>query len=138
MYSAIVNFHFASFIAHKNVENFGIVGIIKSQWDTWKTKIYVKLYAFVTALKSGLLIINIFFIWQDENHRCEEREWIGLSYRVHYFDFVVNDEKYLIWGLTASILIRCASIVYQRSPEFVDSPAFVPITNHVPIQSSHG
>ena len=60
MYSTIVIFHVASLIAHKNVENFGIVGIIKSQWDTLKTKIYGKLYAFVTASKSGLLIINIF------------------------------------------------------------------------------
>lgn len=68
---------------------------------------------------------------KDVNYRSEEREWIGYAYRVHYFDFEENNEKYLIWGLTASILIRCASVVYQRVPEFLESPEFVPITNHV-------
>lgn len=70
---------------------------------------------------------------KDQNYRCEEREWIGLAYRVHYFDFEATNEKYLIWGLTASILIRCASVIYQRAPEFVESQGFFPITNHVPM-----
>ncbi|KAI5084968.1 hypothetical protein GOP47_0001137 [Adiantum capillus-veneris] len=69
---------------------------------------------------------------KEQNYRCEEREWMGLAYRVHYFDYNANSQKYLIWGLTASILIRCATIIYMRSPEFGLSPEFVPITNHIP------
>lgn len=70
---------------------------------------------------------------KDQKHRCEEREWIGLAYRVHYFDFETDNEKYTIWGMTSAILIRCASVIYQRAPEFEMSPEFVPITNHVPL-----
>ncbi|KAH7296315.1 hypothetical protein KP509_26G018900 [Ceratopteris richardii] len=70
---------------------------------------------------------------KKEHHRSEEREWIGFAYRVHYFDYKASDGRHLIWGLTASILIRCASVIYQQSPEFGISPEFVPITNHVPV-----
>ncbi|MCO5591014.1 hypothetical protein L7F22_044990 [Adiantum nelumboides] len=70
---------------------------------------------------------------KEQNHRCKEQEWMGFAYRVHYFDYESSTERYLIWGLTASILIRCASIIYMRSPEFGISAEFVPITNHVPV-----
>ncbi|MCO5550005.1 hypothetical protein L7F22_003482 [Adiantum nelumboides] len=70
---------------------------------------------------------------KEQNHRCVELEWMGFAYRVHYFDYESSTERYLIWGLTASILIRCASIIYMRSPEFEISAEFVPITNHVPV-----
>lgn len=55
---------------------------------------------------------------KDENHRSEEKQWMGFNYTVHYFDFETETQKFLIWGLTAGILIRAASIVYQQSPAF--------------------
>ncbi|PKA64436.1 Nudix hydrolase 15, mitochondrial [Apostasia shenzhenica] len=55
---------------------------------------------------------------KDENRRFGEREWMGAKYLIHFFDYIVEDRKYLIWGMTASILINAASIVYQRPPSF--------------------
>uniref|UniRef100_A0A7N1A0J1 Nudix hydrolase domain-containing protein n=1 Tax=Kalanchoe fedtschenkoi TaxID=63787 RepID=A0A7N1A0J1_KALFE len=57
---------------------------------------------------------------KDENRRWEEREWLGNNYLIHYFDYGTGDRKFVIWGLTAGILIRAASVVYQRLPEFVE------------------
>ncbi|KAI4365158.1 hypothetical protein MLD38_021172 [Melastoma candidum] len=62
---------------------------------------------------------------KDENRRAEDREWLGDKYLIHYFDYVVGNKKYLIWGLTAGILIRAASVVYQRPPAFLEqNPKF--------------
>lgn len=55
---------------------------------------------------------------KEENHRCEEREWMGWKYALHLFDFESEQGIFLIWGFTANILIRTASIVYQRIPSF--------------------
>ncbi|XP_051129067.1 nudix hydrolase 15, mitochondrial-like [Andrographis paniculata] len=67
---------------------------------------------------------------KDENRRCEEREWMGEKYLIHLFDYEVNGNKYLIWGLTAGILIRAASIVYQKPPAFVEqNPKFKVLRN---------
>ncbi|VVB08102.1 unnamed protein product [Arabis nemorensis] len=57
---------------------------------------------------------------KDENRRTEEREYEGERYLLHYFDYYSEDKdlNFMIWALTAGILIRVASIVYQRSPEF--------------------
>lgn len=62
---------------------------------------------------------------QDENHREEEREWMGYKYLIHFFDYETDGKKYLIWGLTAGILIRAASVVYQTPPPFLEqNPIF--------------
>ncbi|KAI3456187.1 hypothetical protein Pfo_012850 [Paulownia fortunei] len=62
---------------------------------------------------------------KDENRRSEEKEWMGDKYLIHFFDYEMNDKKYLIWGLTAGILIRAASIVYQKPPAFLEqNPKF--------------
>uniref|UniRef100_A0A5B7ADC5 Nudix hydrolase domain-containing protein n=1 Tax=Davidia involucrata TaxID=16924 RepID=A0A5B7ADC5_DAVIN len=62
---------------------------------------------------------------KDENRRAEEGEWMGDKYLIHYFDYETNNKKYLIWGLTAGILIRAASVVYQRPPAFLEqNPKF--------------
>ncbi|XP_058095692.1 nudix hydrolase 15, mitochondrial-like [Magnolia sinica] len=68
---------------------------------------------------------------KDENRRSEEREYMGRKYLIHYFDFEAEDKKYLIWGLTAGILIRAASVVYQRPPSFVEQkpPSKIPKTH---------
>ncbi|XXG61494.1 hypothetical protein AAC387_Pa05g0092 [Persea americana] len=55
---------------------------------------------------------------KDENRRSEQREWMGTKYLVHFFDFEEENKKYMIWGLTAGILIRAASVVFQRPPLF--------------------
>lgn len=57
---------------------------------------------------------------KDVNRRSEEREWMGDRYMIHYFDYETGGKKYLIWGLTAGILIRAASVVYQRPPAFLE------------------
>ncbi|CAN7133578.1 unnamed protein product [Brassica rapa subsp. narinosa] len=57
---------------------------------------------------------------KDENRRSEEREWMGEKYLIHYFDYRTGDKDYTIWGLTAGILIRAASVTYQRPPAFIE------------------
>lgn len=62
---------------------------------------------------------------QDENRRVEEREWMGEKYLIHFFDYETENKKYLIWGLTAGILIKAASVVFQRPPAFMEqNPRF--------------
>ncbi|KAL7212921.1 hypothetical protein ACSBR2_015592 [Camellia fascicularis] len=63
---------------------------------------------------------------KDENRMAEEREWMGEKYLIHSFDYETdNNQKYMIWGLTAGILIRAASVVYQRPPAFLEqNPKF--------------
>ncbi|XP_010460666.1 PREDICTED: nudix hydrolase 15, mitochondrial-like isoform X1 [Camelina sativa] len=62
---------------------------------------------------------------KDEKRRCEEREWMGEKYLIHYFDYRAGDKDFMIWGLTAGILIRAASVTYQRPPAFIEqSPKF--------------
>ncbi|KAJ7950020.1 Nudix hydrolase 15 mitochondrial [Quillaja saponaria] len=55
---------------------------------------------------------------KEDKHRCEEREWMGWKYMLHLFDYETEQGDFLIWGLTASILIRAASVIYRRSPSF--------------------
>ncbi|KAG6554776.1 hypothetical protein Mapa_003795 [Marchantia paleacea] len=71
------------------------------------------------------------FLKESEKHWFEEREWLGVKYRVHFFDYTTPaGEKFLVWGLTASILIRSASLVFQREPDFVEfAPDFSSIVN---------
>ncbi|XVF40385.1 hypothetical protein PTKIN_Ptkin01aG0109100 [Pterospermum kingtungense] len=57
---------------------------------------------------------------KDENRWAEEREWMGEKYLLHYFDYEAENKKYVIWALTAGILIKVASIVYQRPPAFLE------------------
>ncbi|KAH0883116.1 hypothetical protein HID58_059212, partial [Brassica napus] len=57
---------------------------------------------------------------KDENRRSEEIEWNGKRHLLHFFDYSTEDKDYVIWGLTARILIRVASLVYQRPPAFVE------------------
>ncbi|XAR59213.1 hypothetical protein NMG60_11014922 [Bertholletia excelsa] len=57
---------------------------------------------------------------KDENRTSEEREWLDDKYLIHFFNYEVGNKKYLIWGLTAGILIKAASVVYQRPPAFLE------------------
>lgn len=50
---------------------------------------------------------------------------MGVKYLIHFFDHEMAGKKYLIWGLTAGILIRAASVVYQKPPAFLEqNPKF--------------
>ncbi|XP_040383088.1 nudix hydrolase 15, mitochondrial-like, partial [Oryza brachyantha] len=55
---------------------------------------------------------------KDEKRTSEEREWMGQEFTIHYFNYEKGSEKYVIWGLTAGILIHTASVVFQRPPDF--------------------
>ncbi|KAI4296867.1 hypothetical protein L6164_036787 [Bauhinia variegata] len=57
---------------------------------------------------------------KNENRRAEEKDWMGEKYLVHYFEYEVENKKYLIWALTAAILIRAASVICQQRPEFLE------------------
>lgn len=62
---------------------------------------------------------------KDENRRVEEKEWMGEKYLMHYFNYEQKNKKYLIWGITAAILVRAASVVYQKPPAFEEgNPKF--------------
>ncbi|KAF8031142.1 hypothetical protein BT93_D0365 [Corymbia citriodora subsp. variegata] len=62
---------------------------------------------------------------QDRNRRAEEGEWMGEKYLLQHFDYQTADKKYDIFGITAAILIRVTSVVYQRLPAFTElSPKF--------------
>jgi coenzyme A diphosphatase NUDT7 len=70
---------------------------------------------------------------KNENYWYQEREWLGQKYRVHYFDYALKDgEKFVVYGLTASILIRTAAIIFQREPNFLETAPFLRVWSHVP------
>ncbi|XP_047974826.1 nudix hydrolase 11-like isoform X1 [Salvia hispanica] len=67
---------------------------------------------------------------KDENRRQEEQDWKGHKYLRHFFDHRIENETYVIWALTAGILIKVASVVYQRPPSFEECrPPFWSIPN---------
>lgn len=78
------------------------------------------------------LIWNDFGWWswclnnvQNEKRREEKVELLGERYLLHYFDHETENRCYTIWALTASILIKAASIIYQRPPAFEEhKPTF--------------
>ncbi|KAK4418921.1 Nudix hydrolase 15, mitochondrial [Sesamum alatum] len=55
---------------------------------------------------------------QEDRHKCIEKEWGGLKYACHVFDLETKQGNFVVGGLTASILIQAASIIYKRSPAF--------------------
>ncbi|KAL2931784.1 Nudix hydrolase 15 mitochondrial [Bienertia sinuspersici] len=57
---------------------------------------------------------------KNENRKEVEKEWMGEKYLLHYFDYETNGAKYVIFALTAGILIKTASMVYQQSPAFAE------------------
>ncbi|XP_062192741.1 nudix hydrolase 15, mitochondrial-like [Phragmites australis] len=60
---------------------------------------------------------------KDENRTSKELEWMGQPFTIHHFNYEKGNHKYIIWGLTAGILIHAASVVYQRSPDFSEKRA---------------
>ncbi|KAK4483798.1 hypothetical protein RD792_011002 [Penstemon davidsonii] len=58
------------------------------------------------------------FLEEDGRHKCVEKEWGKWKYGCHIFDFEWDQRNFIVGGLTASILIQAASIIYQRPPSF--------------------
>lgn len=65
-------------------------------------------------LKMGFWILVI----QNENRREKEIEHRGEKFLHHYFYHKTNDRVYVIWALTAGILIDTASLVFRQLPDF--------------------
>ncbi|KAI4371027.1 hypothetical protein MLD38_019304 [Melastoma candidum] len=62
---------------------------------------------------------------EDKNRRGIYGEFLGEEYLVHFFDYEFENKKFVIWGVTSAILIRAASVVYQRPPAFLEqNPEF--------------
>ncbi|BAT87154.1 hypothetical protein VIGAN_05049600 [Vigna angularis var. angularis] len=57
---------------------------------------------------------------KNDNRRAEEREWMEEKYLLHYFDYEFGNKKYVIWAITASILIGTATLLLQRFPDFLE------------------
>lgn len=57
---------------------------------------------------------------KDEKRSAAERETMGYKYLLHFFEYEAENGNYVIWALTAGILIKAASIVYQREPAFAE------------------
>nr|XP_016432415.1 PREDICTED: nudix hydrolase 15, mitochondrial-like [Nicotiana tabacum] len=57
---------------------------------------------------------------KEDNHRRLEKEWGRLKYVCHIFEYESpnKQEIFHIGGLTASILIHAASVIYQEPPSF--------------------
>ncbi|PWZ27891.1 Nudix hydrolase 15, mitochondrial [Zea mays] len=97
---------------------------------TWLVT-YWRFLHFGQAFKPALNIAEVDEIFdvplemflKDENRTSEEREKMGQTFTVHYFTYENGIQKYLIWGLTARILIHAASVVYERPPDFTERRA---------------
>ncbi|CAM0957382.1 unnamed protein product [Alopecurus aequalis] len=59
---------------------------------------------------------------KDDNRTTRERNWMGMTIPVQFFDYETEGKKYVIWGLTAHILTRAAAVVLQRQPSFAELP----------------
>ncbi|KAK1693725.1 hypothetical protein QYE76_010422 [Lolium multiflorum] len=70
---------------------------------------------------------------KDDNRTTRERNWMGMTIPVQFFDYETEGKKYVIWGLTAHILTRAAAVVLQRQPSFAELPR----PKSAPLSSKH-
>ncbi|KZV58738.1 hypothetical protein F511_11233 [Dorcoceras hygrometricum] len=98
------------FHTKKNITVFPVIGIL---WDKSAFKPAPNAHEVESIFDAPL---EMFL--KDENRREEEREWMGYKYLLHFFDHQWDKESYVIWALTAGILIKAASIVYQKPAAF--------------------
>ncbi|KAM0903416.1 hypothetical protein ACQ4PT_018641 [Festuca glaucescens] len=70
---------------------------------------------------------------KDDNRTTRERNWMGMTIPVQFFDYETEGKKYVIWGLTAHILTRAAAVVLQRQPSFAELPR----PKRAPVNSKH-
>ncbi|PHU04336.1 Nudix hydrolase 15, mitochondrial [Capsicum chinense] len=99
-----------SFTGRKGITVIPVVGIL---WDrnTFNPKIN-------TAEVAAIFDAPLEMFLKDENRREKELEYMGEKCVLHFFDHETENGKYIIWALTAAILIKAASTVYQRPPGF--------------------
>ena len=45
---------------------------------------------------------------------------MGDKFLYHFFDYQSGEKCFTTWAITAAILIRAATIVYQRPPAFLE------------------
>ncbi|WMV49106.1 hypothetical protein MTR67_042491 [Solanum verrucosum] len=106
-----------SFTNKKGITVIPVVGIL---WDRNTFNPLIN-----TAEVAALFDAPLEMFLKDENRREQEREYMGDEYVLHFFDHETENEKYIIWAITAGILIKAASIVYQRPPDFQErTPRF--------------
>ncbi|XP_011027717.1 PREDICTED: nudix hydrolase 15, mitochondrial-like isoform X2 [Populus euphratica] len=60
------------------------------------------------------------YMTRNENRRDVEDEWMGDKFLCHFFDYQSGEKGFMIWAITAAILIRVATIVYQTPPAFLE------------------
>ncbi|KAI3456188.1 hypothetical protein Pfo_012851 [Paulownia fortunei] len=105
------------FYTKRHITVFPVIGII---WD----------YNGFNPVPNAAEVESVFdapleMFLKNENRREETKEWMGYKYLLHFFDYEAENKSYLIWALTAAVLIKVASIVYQRPPAFeVHMPKF--------------
>ncbi|KAK4364116.1 hypothetical protein RND71_015474 [Anisodus tanguticus] len=99
-----------SFTTKKGIIVIPVVGIL---WDRNTFNPLIN-----TAEVAAIFDAPLEMFLKDENRREQELEYMGDQYVLHFFDHEAENEKYIIWALTAGILIKAASIVYQRPPDF--------------------
>ncbi|PHT69825.1 Nudix hydrolase 22, chloroplastic [Capsicum annuum] len=94
--------------SQKGITVIPVVGIL---WDrnTFNPKIN-------TAEVAAIFDAPLEMFLKDENRREKELEYMGEKCVLHFFDHETENGKYIIWALTAAILIKAASTVYQRPP----------------------
>ncbi|MCD7453490.1 hypothetical protein HAX54_021114 [Datura stramonium] len=99
-----------SFTTKKEITVIPVVGIL---WDRSTFNPLIN-----TAEVAAIFDAPLEMFLKDENRREQELEYMGDEYVLHFFDHETENEKYIIWALTAGILIKAASVVYQRPPDF--------------------
>ena len=56
------------------------------------------------------------FLEDVPSHTHKDAEWLGLKYRLHYFEY----NNFLVWGLTAAMLIQVAQHAFARPTNFLE------------------
>ena len=56
------------------------------------------------------------FLEDVPSHTYKDAEWQGIKCRLHYFEY----NNFLVWGLTAAILIQIAQDAFGRSTDFLE------------------
>ena len=69
------------------------------------------------------------FLEAGNGYSHRDVQWEDLPYRLHYWEYKYKEQSFLIWGLTAGILIVAAEQALGRPAEFpVHPPGAMPYT----------
>lgn len=56
------------------------------------------------------------FLEDVPSHTYKDTEWQGIQFRVHFFEY----NNFVVWGLTAAILIQVAQHAFARPSDFLE------------------